>query len=313
PARGREVKRLPEYERPEQELTGVEIADSASFGDPIITATGSNDGDFVGGTTVDIFVDGEFESVGNVRLPSKATDETVDLGFSISRIGTFDVSVRKPDGGPELGSGTVTVAPGDIVAEFTDPAGDDDGPGGYTYPTDDAFQDGAFDLRSFRVLETDEEYRFAFEVENLYTGFGGTFSPQYFVVYLRNPSANGGRTTELGDLGVTAEFAEPWQYRVSSDGFGGGKIVDSGGNSFGSPDRFAALNANIAIISVPKSVFGGTDLTDWEVLPVVGSADFGSFRDVQVEAGGFVFGGAKAGAVDNAPGVIDMITPEGTS
>jgi len=162
-------------------------------------------------------------------------------------------------------------------------------------------------------LETDEEYRFAFGVENLYRGFGGTFSPQYFVVYLRDPEASGGRTTELGDLNVTAEFADPWQYRVGSDGFGGGKFVDDSGNGLGSPDLFAALDANVAIISVPKTAFGGADISDWEVLPVVGSADFGAFRDVQVNASDFRFGGAKEGAAGNAPRVIDLVTPEGVS
>ncbi|KOX98286.1 glycoside hydrolase family 97 catalytic domain-containing protein [Halorubrum tropicale] len=311
PARGREVKRLPEYERPEQTFS-ASIADEADLGESFVTATGSNDAAFVGGTTVEVTVDGDVAALDNVRLPPNSTDATVGLGFSISRIGTFDVAVREADGGTELASETVTVAPGDLVAEFTDPQGDDDGPGEYVYPTDGAFQDGAFDLRSFRVLETDEEYRFAFEVENLYDTFGGTFSPHYFVVYLRDPSAEGGRTTELGGLGITAEFAEPWQYRVDASGFSAG-IVDAEGNGLGSPTTFASFGANVAIVSIPKAALGGVDISDWEVLPVVGSEDFGSFRDVQEDAGGFVFGGAKQGAAGNAPRVIDMITPEGVS
>ncbi|WP_017341809.1 glycoside hydrolase family 97 catalytic domain-containing protein [Halorubrum sp. T3] len=312
PARGREINRLPEYERPEQTIS-VSIADEADLGESFITATGSNDAAFVGATTVEVVLDGEVVSRDTVRLPPNATDETVELGFSTARIGTFDVVVREADGGTELGSETVTVAPGDLVGQLSDPAGDDDGPGEYVYPTDGAFQDGAFDLRSFRVLETDEEYRFAFGVENLYRGFGGTFSPQYFVVYLRDPDGDGGRTTELGDLSVTAEFDDPWQYRVSSDGFGGGTVVDDEGTGLGSVTRFADLESNVAVVSIPKTALGGTDIADWEVLPVVGSANFGAFRDVQVEAGGFVFGGAKEGAAGNAPRVIDMITPEGTS
>ncbi|TKX51788.1 hypothetical protein EXE42_17900, partial [Halorubrum sp. SP3] len=57
PARGREVKRLPEYERPEQTVS-VSIADEADLGEPFITATGSNDGEFVGGTNLEVVVDG---------------------------------------------------------------------------------------------------------------------------------------------------------------------------------------------------------------------------------------------------------------
>lgn len=313
-ARGREINRLPEYERPEQDLT-VGIAAETDFDEPFLTATGSNDGDYIGGTTVEIVVDGEVAAVDNVRLPPDATDETVTLGFSIARVGTFDVVVREPDDGAELASGRVTVTLGDLVAELTDPRGDDTGPGEYVYPTDGAFRDGAFDLRSVRVLETDEEYRFAFEVETLYAAFGGTFSPHYFVVYLRDPSADGGRTTELGGesgLGITAEFADPWQYRIGASGFDVG-IVDADGNRLGTPEVFASFESNVAVLSVPKSALGDPDLSEWEALPVVGSEDFGAFRDVQVNAGGFVFGGAREDAVDNAPSVIDLVPPDEVS
>nr|WP_049911169.1 glycoside hydrolase family 97 catalytic domain-containing protein [Halorubrum lipolyticum] len=314
PGRGREINRLPEYERPEQEIS-VSIAEEADLGESFVTGTGTNDAPFVGGTTVEIVVDGAVEAVGNVRLPPNATDETVDLGFNISRIGTFDIVVREADGGAELASGSVTVAPGDLVAELTDPAGDDDGPGEYVYPTGSDFEEGAFDLRSFRVLETDEEYRFAFEVENLYDTFGGAFSPHYFLVYLRDPSADEGRTTELGGgsgLDVTAEFARTWQYRIDASGFGRG-ITDANGESLGTPEVFVSFESNTAVVSIPKSVVGDADLSDWEALPVVGSEDQGSLRPVRIDPETFVFGGAREGAVENAPRVIDLITPEGVS
>ena len=312
PARGSEIGRLPEYERPEQDLS-VEIRNEADLGETFITATGSNDAAFVGGTNVEVVVDGEREALANVRLPPNATNETVELGYRISTIGTFDVAVGDPETGEELAANTVTIAPGDVLAEFTDPQGDDDGPGEYVYPTDEAFEEGAFDLRLFRVLESEEQYRFAFNVENLYAGFGGAFSPHYFVVYLRDPESEAGRTSELGDVDITAEFAEPWQYRVSADGFGGGTVVDAEGNGLGTPETFVDFEANTAVLSIPKSVVGSSDIADWEVLPVVGSADFGALRAVEVEAGNFVFGGAREDAVGNAPHVIDLVTPEGTS
>ncbi|TKX52854.1 hypothetical protein EXE44_17785, partial [Halorubrum sp. SS7] len=194
------------------------------------------------------------------------------------------------DTGRKLASATVTGVIGESVSEFTDPQGDDNGPGGYTYPTNGAFreEEGAFDLRTFTVFETDDSWRFAFEVESLYDAFGGEFSPHYFVVYLRDPETDTGRTTEIGDLNVTAEFAEPWQYRVRASGFGGG-VVNASGTNLGSPETFVELDTNLAVLSVPKESVGGTDISDWEVLPVVGSESFGSFRDVQVgEPGEFV-------------------------
>jgi len=78
PARGREIGRLPEYELPEQDIS-IEIADEADLGERFVTATGSNDATFVGGTNVEVVVDGEREALANVRLPPNATDETVEL------------------------------------------------------------------------------------------------------------------------------------------------------------------------------------------------------------------------------------------
>ena len=49
------------------------------------------------------------------------------------------------------------------------------------------------------------------------------------------------------------------------------------------------------------------------VAPVVGSEDFGAFRDVREDAGGYIFGGAKSGAGDNATRIIDCLTPEGAN
>jgi hypothetical protein len=57
----------------------------------------------------------------------------------------------------------------------------------------------------------------------------------------------------------------------------------------------------------------GLDLDSVAVAPVVGSEDFGSFRDVAVDAGSFTFGGADPDAVENAPSVIDLLTPKGVS
>ncbi len=308
-ARGQEINDLPTYERPTQDLD-YEIDSEAGLDEPFITATGSNDGAFVGGTTVEIEVDGDTETVANVRLSPGATDETIELGYRITSIGTYDVVLRDSEDGNELASGTVTVVPGELIAELDDPSGDDYGPGGYVYPTDGAFEDGAFDLRPFGVYETDSEYRFAFEVENLYDTFGGEFSPHYFVLYLRDPSRSGGRTTELGDLGITAEFAEEWHYRVDASGFGRG-LVDAEGNGLGTPGTIVDFESDTVVVSVEKSGLEDLGITGAEVAPVVGSEENGTLRGIAVEAGPFTFGGAREGAVGNAPRILDLLTPEG--
>ncbi|WP_049922989.1 glycoside hydrolase family 97 catalytic domain-containing protein [Halopiger djelfimassiliensis] len=306
PAKGNERDDLPTYERPEQDVR-YSIDERAALGEPFISATGSNDGDFVGGTTVAIEVDGERAAVDNVRLPPGATDGTVDLGYAITSTGTYDIVLRDPDDGTVLESGAVSVTSSDLVAEFDDPQGDDHGPGEYTYPTGDDFRDGAFDLRSFAVSETDDAYRFAFEVGELYDTFGGEFSPHYFVVYLRDPSRDGGRTTELGDLEITAAFDEPWHYRIAASGFDS-SVVDADGNGHGAPETVVDFESDTVVLPVPKDVLD-LDIANAELLPVVGSEDQGVFRSVDVEAAAYTFGGAREGATENAPRVIDLLTP----
>lgn len=305
-ARGEEIRDLPEYEYPEQEID-VSIGSEAQFGESFISATGSNDAAFVGGTIVEIEVDGDVEATDIVRLPPNSTDETIALGYSLSTAGEYDVVVRDSDGSV-LASGTVTVAPGEEIATFSDPSGDDAGPGAYVYPTNGAFEEGAFDLRSFGVFETDTEYLFSFEVANLYDTFGGSFSPHYFVVYLRDPALSGGRTTTLDDLGVTAEFEAPWQYRIGASGFETG-VTDADGTTLGTPETFVDFASNTVTVRVQKSQLSGLDSSSLEVVPIVGSEDTGTFRPIGIEAEQYVFGGAKEGAVENAPRIIDLLTP----
>jgi hypothetical protein len=124
---------------------------------------------------------------------------------------------------------------GGTIAKFDDVAGDDAGPGTYVYPTDDSFQTGAFDLQRFEVAETASTYDFTFEVANLYDTYGsGQFSPHFFTVWLRDPTAAGGRTNELGDLSVTAAFEDPWQYRVAASGYDQ-SVYDASGTQVSTP------------------------------------------------------------------------------
>jgi hypothetical protein len=311
PAEGTDRRDLSEYALPEQDLS-FDIDGDAALDEPFITATGSNSGDYIGGRTVDIRVDGEVVATDNVRLPPNSTDATFTFGFTIASRGTYEVALLDHDDGTVLAAQTVEINPGELVAEFTDPSGDDAGPGSYVYPTNGAFRDGAFDLRRFAVYESETAYLFSFEVENLYAAFGGAFSPHYFVVYLSDASIDGGRRTQLDDLNPTVEFDSAWDYRVSASGFGA-NVVDDEGTSLGTPERLVDLNGNTAILSVPKDALSGLDLESVAVAPVVGSENFGAFRDVAVDVGAYTFGGADPDAVENAPSVIDLLTPEGVS
>ena len=202
---------------------------------------------------------------------------------------------------------------GGTIATFEDAGDDDAGPGSFVYPTDDSFRAGAFDLRSFEVAETASTYDFTFEVANLYDAYrSGQFSPHFFSVWLRDPAASGGRTTEIGDLSVIADFDAPWQYRIAASGYDQ-SVYDASGTQVSTPDVTVDLAANAVTISVAKDALSDVDVPASEVLPVVGSESFGSFRDVEVDATQWTFGGARSGAASNAPRVIDLLTPQGTT
>ena len=84
---------------------------------------------------------------------------TADGSFSATVPVSFGSNVitvsATADGGRSTGYAQVTVTNeggGTSVLDVTDPAGDDNGPGTYQYPTDPSFVAGSFDLTRFQVL-----------------------------------------------------------------------------------------------------------------------------------------------------------------
>lgn len=319
PATEKEVGELLEYERPTQEFD-VDIDSETFVQEPFITATGTNDDDFIGGTNVEILVDGEVQAQQNVRLPPNSSGVTVDFDFAIDSPGEYQVTVQRA-GGETLASRTVTVTPPATIASLSDPSGDDDGPGAYTYPRADAFKPGAFDLRSTTVKRTNSLVQFSFEVENLYNTFGGSngFSPQMFVVWMHDPTKSGGSTTSLDDLGANVTFEKPWHYRLRVDGFNvglvdssGATVTDSEGNAV-TPSVTAETENGTVAVNFDRTAFGGTETSALDIVPMVQSEDRGSLRSVVETAASYAFGGAKPGAVGNTPLVMDLITPDDVS
>lgn len=319
PATGSDIADLPTYERPSQDID-VTIENETFVQEPFITATGSNDSDYIGGTTVELVVGGEVVANANIRFPPNTTSGSYTFSYAISDPGTYNVTVQTTDG-TTLASKIVRVKPPATVATFADPAGDDHGPGSYTYPTADAFEAGAFDLRSFTVAQTPSIYQFTFEVANLYNAFGSRqgFSPHMFVLWVRDPAESGGSTTSLDDLLATTAFEKPWHYRLEVSGFtksavdaNGTPLTDTEGNAI-TPRETVDTSAGTVTLSLDRAAFGGVDAANLEVVPMVQSENFGTLRPVKVQNDGYVFGGAKPGAVDMAPRIMDVITPEGVT
>ncbi|WP_254280236.1 glycoside hydrolase family 97 catalytic domain-containing protein [Haloarcula marina] len=304
------------------------VAVDGEIGDYIVTAKRSGDEWYVGAMTdetardVTVSLDFLASQPDGWTMTKYADAAGTDVDTNPTDVAITESNVAAGDGitfSMGAGGGTaLRLVPAEsssstFSSSLGDASGDDAGPGAYTYPTDSSFEDGAFDLLSFDVDETSSTYDFTFEVSNLYDAFSsGNFSPHYFVVWLRDPSLSGGSTTENGDLNVTAEFDAAWHYRVDASGYSQG-VIDAAGNSLSTPGLSVDLGANTVTLSVAQSTMSDVDIENAEVVPVVGSEDYGAFRDVQESATQWQFGGAQSGAVGNAPSIIDMVTPDGVS
>jgi len=208
----------------------------------------------------------------------------------------------------------------DRVASWSDPAGDDHGPGGYTYPTNDAFYDGAFDLTGVTVGESRERLQFRFEfaspVQNPW-GLPRGFSHQFFQVYVRDPEATDGQpASTTGRSGTNLTFEAPYHYRIAVNGEGTARVEK--------PDdeqTFGATVTNDVVVSFadertvqfefPKGAVGGSlDGTRLAVVvaPYDGFGD-GGLRAIGESKAEYVIGGGSTDDVE--PVVMDMVTPEG--
>ena len=74
------------------------------------------------------------------------------------------------------------------AVEFTDPRGDDKGPGNYTYPTDGVYKAGSFDLVKFKAEKSGSNVDFSVDVAaNLEDpwGMGVGFAVQMVFIFVR--------------------------------------------------------------------------------------------------------------------------------
>lgn len=75
------------------------------------------------------------------------------------------------------------------AVEFTDPKGDDNGPGNYTYPTDTVYRPGSFDLTKFQASKKGDQVEFSVDVNSPLEdpwGMGVGFSVQMVFIFIKN-------------------------------------------------------------------------------------------------------------------------------
>ncbi|GAB3416653.1 hypothetical protein GCM10027435_14310 [Haloparvum alkalitolerans] len=232
-----------------------------------------------------------------------------------------DVSVETPSDATAVEVETVAVLEtpslldlGEEVAAFEAPSGTDHGPGGYTYPTDDEYAEGAFDLVAFDVRETADAYQFRAQVDSDLTNprdYPEGFSHQHLQVYLRDPEADGGTTAARE--GVNATLAAPYRRRLVVDGQRGARLEDSEGNVVAEGEVATNDATDAVVASVPKAAVDaaaaeGRGVEDLNVVPLLLGYDPdapGNVVPVNAEASAHAFGGGRDD--DANPNVVDLL------
>lgn len=101
---------------------------------------------------------------------------------------------------------------GDVT--FKDPIGDDNGPGKYTYPTDQVYKPGSFDLTFLKVKDSANKVTFDVgvnaNVENPWNMQSG-FSVQMVFIFIQTDPKTPGFTKGLPGLNIEFEPDSGWQ------------------------------------------------------------------------------------------------------
>ncbi len=282
----------------------IESADTTTGGPAAVTSTTAA-------------ADGSFSATAPVSFGSNAITVTAtvkgagEVGGGRTSTGYAQVTVTNEGGGS-------------TVLDVTDPAGDDNGPGTYQYPTDASFHAGAFDLTRFQVLSDGTFAYLRATLRNLDPTFGATDGAQLLDVYVHAPGA---ATTSTQAAFASRNYAiapaGAWSQRVEVQGFAPPAWVNAGGSSAGTASVLAEQADRTITIALPEAQFG-TPASGWGFSVVLTGQDgFGTdqARNFTATAGGFTFGVCAAGgtapvcSADPAtvPKAVDVITPPGVS
>jgi glucoamylase len=216
------------------------------------------------------------------------------------------------------------VLPGSQVFSVTDPAGDDNGPGTFQYPTASDFQPGAFDLTGMSVNQTASDVYLTVSIKNLASTFGYAFGAQLLDIYVHNPSATATSTAAAYPTrNYTIAPADAWAQRLELSGFSSPVWVDSSGASVGAAQMIEDQSAGTVTVVLPTSAFGTVGAGWVFTLGLTGQNGYNTdqVRGFTQPAGAYTFGVCPVPDVaaicsadpSTMPEAIDTITPTGVS
>lgn len=255
---------------------------------------------------------------------SGAFSASVNVGFGTNVI-TVAATTKAGATGYAQTAVVGDVVGGTTVLDVTDPAGDDNGPGTYQYPTSSSFSPGSFDLTRFQVFTASGTVYLRTTLAKLTPTFGNVMGAQLLDVYVHAPgAANTSTAAAYASRNYTIAPGDAWSQRIEVQGFASPVWVDPGGNQVGTPTAVVASTlSNTITIALPESQFG-TPTSGWTfTLTLTGQDGYSSDQarafasTPQPYAFGVCASGGTAPICSVSPGtvakVMDTITPSGVS
>jgi glucoamylase len=248
---------------------------------------------------------------------------TVTPGTSV-----ITVVATAADGGTAHVTRTVVwdFVPGTKILDVTDPAGDDNGPGNYAYPTSSDFHPGAFDITDFQVYDDSAgsgNIIFRLQTRDLSPTFGSPLGAQLADVYVHDPTATGAYTSTAASFAQrNYQIAAPaaWSRLIEVQGFGQ-RFIDAHGTTLGTASIRANQISRFITFSVPASSLGHP-ASGWGFTVVLTGQD--GFSQDQARGfgstpGSFNFGVCATTSTDphctvdpnTVPKAVDVLTPAG--
>ncbi len=146
--------------------------------------------------------------------------------------------------------------PGTLLLDVADPNGDDNGPGNYAYPTNEAFQPGAYDIQQFQVYDNGSDVILRLKTRDLSPTFGSPLGAQLVDVYVHDPTAAATSTAAASptrNFTIDSQFA--WSQLIQVQGFGQ-RYVDASGATLGTVTIGANAISRYITVHVPKASLG---------------------------------------------------------
>lgn len=209
-----------------------------------------------------------------------------------------------------------------LILQAADPAGDDNGPGTYIYPTDPVFEAGAYDLAGFAVGSDVESVIFQVALNGPLNNTWGAPNGLGILtldIYIDSDGpGNGARVLLPGrNAALTPEFA--WDRAIFAEGWEPDIFVptDSGPNSIGASALTITTDpaSSTITIRVARGALPEGDPATWAyAVTVAGQEGYPAagvlrIRDIRPEAEQYRFGGGTGNL--NETRLIDILWPEG--